>query len=138
MDRYEAERRTQEFIDGLHYFLDVAEANQQNSFMCCPCIQCQNNKDYSSRRTLHSQILTHGFMPKYFYWTKHGEKGIMMEDNEEVDYDDNFPIHAGLGAFDDDTAMEEPEADAAENEPTDDLGQALHDAWEIVIVKRRG
>ena len=55
----------------------------------------------------------------------------MMEDNEEVDYDDaQIPIHAGFGAFDDDTAMKEPEADAAENEPTDDLGQALHDAWE--------
>ena len=62
----------------------------------------------------------------------------MMEENEEVDYDDNFSIHAGLGDFDNATAMKEPEADAAENEPTDDLGQALHDAWEIVIVKRRG
>ena len=50
----------------------------------------------------------------------------MMEDNEQVDCDDiNFPIHAGFGAFDDNTAMEEPQADAAENEPTDKLGQAL-------------
>jgi len=55
----------------------------------------------------------------------------MMEDNEEVDYDDaQIPIHVGFGAFDDDSAMEEPEADAAENEPTDDLGQALRDARE--------
>ena len=53
-----------------------------------------------------------------------------MEDNEEEGYDDNFPCHAGLGAFDYDTAMEEPEADAAKNEPTDDLGQVLRDAWE--------
>ena len=43
-----------------------------------------------------------------------------MEDNEEVDYDDaQITIHAGFGAFDDDTTMEEPEADVAE------LGQAL-------------
>ena len=69
-------------------------------------------------------------MPKYFCWTKHGEKGVMIEDNEEEDYDDNFPSHAGLGAFDDDTAMEEPEVDAAENEPTNDLGQALRGARE--------
>ena len=54
----------------------------------------------------------------------------MMEDNEEVDCGDHFPSQAEFGAFDDDTAMEEPEADAAENEPTDDLGQALHDARE--------
>ena len=109
----------------MHYFLDVAEANKQNGFMCCPCIQCQTNKYYSSRRTLPSHIFTHSFMPKYFYWSKHGEKGVMMKDSEEVDYEDNFSIHARLGAFDDDTAMKEPEADAAENEPTDELGQAL-------------
>ena len=54
----------------------------------------------------------------------------MMEDHEEVDYDDNFPIHARLGAFDHDTVMEEPEADDAENEPTDEFGHALCSEWE--------
>ena len=54
-----------------------------------------------------------------------------MENNEEVDYDDaQILIHAGFSAFDNDTAMEEPEADAAENEPTDELGQALCCEWE--------
>ena len=133
MDRqwmYKADRRTKEFIDGLHYFLNVAEANKQNGFMCCPYLQWQNNKDYSSRTTLHSHIFRHGFMPKYLCWTKHGEKYVMMEDNEEVDCGDNFPSHAGFGDFDDDTAMEEPEAEAIENEPTDDLGQALRSARE--------
>ena len=64
-------------------------------------------------------------MPKYICWTKHREKGVMMEDNEEVDCGDNFPSQAEFGAFDDDTAMEEDKAKAAENEPTDDLGQEL-------------
>jgi len=83
---YKADRRTKEFIDGLHYFLNVAETNKQNGFMCCLC---------SSRTTLHNHIFCHGFMPKYLCWTKHGEKGVMMEDNEEVDYDDaQIPIHA--------------------------------------------
>ena len=55
----------------------------------------------------------------------------MMEDNEEKDYDDDFPRqHPGLGAFDNDTAMEEPENEAAENDPTDELGQALCGARE--------
>ena len=53
-----------------------------------------------------------------------------MEDNEEVDYDDNFCSHARLGAFDDDSAMEEPETYAAENEPTNNLGQAFCGVWE--------
>jgi hypothetical protein len=46
-----------------------------------------------------------GFISNYICWTSHGEKGVIMEDNEEEDCDDNFPGHAGFGAFDDDTAM---------------------------------
>ena len=49
-----------------------------------------------------------------------------MEDNEEEDFDDHFPENAGFGAFDDDIPMEEPEVDVAENDPSDDLGLALH------------
>ena len=126
---YKADRRSKEFIDRLHYFLDVAVANQHNSFICCPCINWQNKKDYSSARTLHSHIFTHGFMPKYICWTKYGEKGVTMEDNG-VDCDDHFSSPAEFGAFDDDTAMEEPEVEVVENDPTDDLGQALRGARE--------
>ena len=64
-------------------------------------------------------------MPKYNSWTKHGEKGVIMVDNEEEDCDDHYPEHAGFGAFDDYTAMEEPEADEVEDDPDDDQGQAL-------------
>ena len=127
---YKADRCTQKFIDGLHYFLEVAKANQQNGFICCPCVNYENNKDYSSARTLHSHILNNGFMPKYICWTKHGEKGVMMEDNEGVDCDHHFSSHAEFGAFDDDTAMEEPEVEVAENDTTDDLVQALRGAQE--------
>ncbi|XP_039822138.1 uncharacterized protein LOC120684337, partial [Panicum virgatum] len=123
---YNADRHSKEFIDGLHYFLSVAEANKQNGFMCCPCVHCNNNKDYSSSRILHSHIFTNGFMEKYVCWTKHGEQGVTMEDNEEEDFDDHFSGNAGIGAFDDDIPMEEPEVDVAENDPSDDLGQALH------------
>ena len=84
-----------EFIDGLHYFLSVAEANKQNGFMCCPCVHCNNNKNYSSSRILHSHIFANGFMEKYVCWTKHGEQGVTMEDNEEEDFDDHFPGNAG-------------------------------------------
>ena len=49
-----------------------------------------------------------------------------MKDNEEEDFEDHFLRNAGFGAFDDDILMEEPEVDVAENDPSDDLGQALH------------
>lgn len=53
-----------------------------------------------------------------------------MEDNEEEDCDNHFPIHAGFGAFDEDTIMEEPEEEVAEDYRTNNLGQALCGAQE--------
>ena len=103
----------------------MAEANKQNGFMCYPCIKYKNNKDYSSSSILHSHIFANGFMEKYVCWTKHGEKGVTMEDNQEEDFDGHFLGNYGFGAFDDDIPME-PEADVAEDYPSDDLRQALH------------
>jgi hypothetical protein len=68
-------------------------------------------------------------MSNYICWTSHGEKGVIMEDNEEV-FVGNFPDHTGFSAFDDAVAMEEPEGEAADDDPTDDLGQTLHDVRE--------
>ena len=31
------DRHTSEYIKGVHDFLEVAEANKQNGFVCCPC-----------------------------------------------------------------------------------------------------
>ena len=45
--------------------------------------------------------------------------------NEEEDFDDHFPGNAGIGAFDDDIPMREPEVDVAENDPSDDLGAGI-------------
>jgi hypothetical protein len=42
------DRRTSEFIDGLRNFGDVAQANIQNGFMCCLCVDRGNKKKYSS------------------------------------------------------------------------------------------
>ena len=56
---YNADRCSDEFIEGLYYFLALAKANKKNGFMC------KNNKDYSSSRILHSHIFANGFMEKY-------------------------------------------------------------------------
>ena len=51
------------------------------------------------------------------------------DEDEEVGDDDNIIIRgfAEYGAFDDTTMGEAEEEVAAEDEPTDDLGQAFHD-----------
>jgi hypothetical protein len=58
------------------------------------------------------------------------EKKGLMEDIEEEVFDGNFPSHAGFGAFNDTAAMEEPEREAADDDPTNNLGQLLRDARE--------
>ena len=84
------DRHTREYIKGVHEFLDAAEANKQNGFMCCPCTECGNTMSYSNRKILHSHLLYKGFMPHYNVCTRHGEIGVMMEDGEEEEYDDNY------------------------------------------------
>ena len=85
------DRRTSEYIKGLRNFLEVAEANKQNGFRCCPCPICGNTKPYSNSKTLHIHLLEKGFMPHYNVWTKHGERRVVIEDNEEEEDDDNYP-----------------------------------------------
>src|SRR3989337_310369 len=117
-------RHTSEYITGLHNFIDVVEANNQNGFMYCSCVVCENTKDYSSSKTLHFHLLEKGFMPHYNCWTKHGERGVMMEDNEEEEDDENYPMFPGYR----DTATGEGEDQEAPDVPTDDLRRVIVDA----------
>ena len=118
------DRRFDEFTSGLRNFIDVAEANKHGGFMYCPCVNCQNVINYSSSSTIHTHLLRSGFMPHYNCWTKHEERGVMMEDNEEEEDDDNYPMFPEYG----DTATGETEDKEASDEPADDLGQAIADA----------
>src|SRR4051812_11470672 len=84
------DRHTSEYIKGLYNFLEAAEANKQNGFMHYPCTFCDNMKVFSSSKTLHWHLLHKGFMPHYNVWTKQGERGVMMEDKEEEEDDENY------------------------------------------------
>ena len=79
---YSTDRRSDEFINGVHEFICVADANKRNGFVFCPCSGCRNQKDYSDSKTLHSHLLKSDFMPSYNCWTKHGEREVIMKDNE--------------------------------------------------------
>ncbi|XP_052137571.1 uncharacterized protein LOC127756216, partial [Oryza glaberrima] len=122
-----ADRRSKEFIDGVHYFLRVAEANRQRSFICCPCNKCKNQKEYSASRTIHFHLFESGFMPSYNCWTSHGEQGVEMEEDEVED--DNIPDFAQYVGFEENQTGEE-EIAADGNDVADDLGQMLQDARE--------
>ena len=82
------DRCSPEFINGVHTFLLAAEENKRaDGFMPCPCAGCKNGHNYSTSRTIHVHLFESGFMPHCNVWTKHGERGVMMEDNEEEEDD---------------------------------------------------
>jgi hypothetical protein len=124
------DRRTSEYIIGLHNFGDVARANIQNGFMCYPCVDYENKKEYSSWKILHSHLLQKGFMPSYNCWTKHGEREVMMEDNEEEENDDMYPEYSDTAMGEaEDEEIGEDEDEEASNEPADDLRRVIVDAY---------
>jgi hypothetical protein len=105
----------------------MVEENKRNGFMWCPCGVFRNEKDYAYSRILHNHLWS-SFKFGYNCWTKHGERGVMMEDNDEEENDDNYPVYPEYS----DTAMEDNEEEEAEerasDEPADDLGRTIADA----------
>ena len=85
-------RRSAEFIDGVHEFIEVAEKHKYGGFIRCPYKFCKNEKDYSSSITIHSHLFNSCFMPNYYVWTKHGERGIVLDNN--VEEEDKIPDFA--------------------------------------------
>jgi hypothetical protein len=116
-----ADRRSGDFIEGVHSFLNVAEANKRNGFMCCSCGVCRNEKDYPSTKTLHIHLFRFGFMSGYNCWTKHEERGVMMEDNNEEENYDNYPEFPKTT----DTAMEDNEEEEEGEERASDVLKIL-------------
>ena len=117
---YMMDRRSMEFIDGVHEFIKVAKNHKYGGFVRCPCKNCKNEKDYSSLRTIHSHLFSSGFMLNYYVWTQHGERGIMLDNNEEEE--DRIPdFAANYSTFFEDTAMGEPEEDAEGHDVEDDM-----------------
>jgi hypothetical protein len=126
-----ADRCSVEFIKGVHSFLNVAEANKQNGFMCCPCGVCRNEKDYPSTKTLHTHPFRFGFMSGYNCWTKHGQRWVMMEDNDEEENDDNYPVYPetnDIAMEDNEEEQEEEGKEQVSDVPADDLGRIIADA----------
>src|SRR3954462_3512438 len=98
--------------------------------MCCPCVDCRNEKAHTFTRVIQSHLLRSGFMSGYNVWTKHVERGVAIEDGDEEENDDDnyrsmFPEYADTAMEDNvEEGGEEPEPD----EPTDDLGRVISDA----------
>src|SRR3954465_13382642 len=123
------DRHSGEFVNGLHSFLQVAEANKKDGFISCPCGVCKNNKSYSDSKDIHLHLFKHGFMSGYNCWTKHGERGVMMEENEEDEDDDRYgflPEYGGtMGEQNEEQEKEQECEEKASHEPDDELRRVI-------------
>ena len=85
MDRrwmYDASRVSAEYKNGVEGFLVAAAAhkwNTQYQYMCCPCVDCENKKQFSTTQQIYSHLMPRGFMPSYTHWSENGEAEIIQE-----------------------------------------------------------
>jgi hypothetical protein len=86
---------SQHFIEGLKTFLEtVAEYKKQKNmsdvhYICCPCVDCCNEKKTRDMEEIHEHLLVTGFMSGYTYWMEHGEyKEVVLEDTDVGGDDD--------------------------------------------------
>jgi hypothetical protein len=83
------------FIEGLETFLETAALYKkiQNMcdvhYICCPCVDCCNEKKTQDVEEIREQLLVRGFMSGYTCWTEHGKyKEVVLEDTDVGGNDD--------------------------------------------------
>jgi hypothetical protein len=79
------------FIEGLKTFLETAVEymkleNMSNiHYICCPCIDCCNEKKTQDIEEISEHLLVRGFMSGYIYWTENGEYKVVVGGDDNVD-----------------------------------------------------
>ena len=63
---YNADRRSQEFMDDVHSLLRAIEANKHDGFMCCPCAICKNLKSGFMLKESSFTLVEVGFHAKLY------------------------------------------------------------------------
>jgi hypothetical protein len=83
------------FIEGLETFLEtVVEYKKPKNmsdvhYICCPCIDCCNQKKTRDIEEIREHLLVRGFMSGYTCWMEHGEyKEVVLEDTNVGGDDD--------------------------------------------------
>ena len=82
---YLKNRTCGEYLTGLKSFIDATEADQLKqgkSTISCPCVDCENDIQFSSLYHVHAHLIIRGFMDDYICWNMHGEEGCNVRDLE--------------------------------------------------------
>jgi hypothetical protein len=86
---------SQHFIEGLETFLETAtelkklENMSDVHYICCPYVDCCNEKKTQDIEEIREHLLVGGLMSGYTYWMEHDEyKEVVLEDTDVVGDDD--------------------------------------------------
>jgi hypothetical protein len=76
---YVGNRVSQHFIEGLETFLETGAKYQKPEdmsdvhYICCPCIDCYDEKKTRDIEEIREYLLVRHFMSGYTCWMEHGE-----------------------------------------------------------------
>ena len=76
-----------QWVERLKSFVDAGVEDMQSKGgykMCCPCVRCCNRKLHEPE-DVEMHLLMRGFLPGYSRWTSHGEDGIEIDDDIEME-----------------------------------------------------
>jgi hypothetical protein len=112
---YIGNRVSQRFIDGLKKNLETTteykkpENMSDVHYICCPCINCYNEKKARNIEKFREHLLVRAFMSGYTCWTEHSEyKEVVLEDTDvggDVDIDQTNHCWAEQNMAREDTDM---------------------------------
>jgi hypothetical protein len=83
------------FYRGTGIFLETAAKYKKTEdmsdvhYICCPCVDCCNEKKTRDIEESHEHLLVRGFMSGYTCWTEHGEQKKVVLEDTDVGGDDN-------------------------------------------------
>jgi hypothetical protein len=88
---YIGNRVSQHFIEGLKTFLKVVaeykklENMSDVHYICCPCVDCCNEKKTRDIGEIGEHLLVRSFMRRYTCWTEHGEYKEVVGGDDDAD-----------------------------------------------------
>jgi hypothetical protein len=88
---YIGNRVSQCFIEGLETFLETAAEYRKPKnmsdvhYICCPCIDCCNEKKTQDIEEICEHLLVRGFMSGYTCWAEHGEYKEVVGGDDDID-----------------------------------------------------
>jgi hypothetical protein len=72
-----SDRHTAAYSEGVHSFRDAADANKHGGgYMFCPCVECRNEKDYTSSRVIQSHLLRSGLCRAIIFGPSTEKEGL--------------------------------------------------------------